>query len=364
MSADESPRDDVQEEVDGTADAAQAGADAPEAGADEAGGTADSDTEAVAGADESEEPDESDEVDEADEIDDEVEEAPAASPRPAWRTPALAATRAVVVAAVAVVGYLLVVPQTHVDRNRLAQLIIPETGISTFPGKAPQSQGEPVPGSGINSLEALNKTHPDATGIWVSQWAGTGQSASDLAAVVVVDTPSSADATKVLGDLRPQTVDRTTTGQSYTRSATFTASGVPGSQGALFASGAAQAGQPSRLASILWQQGKVVSIVEEAADANTQAQAQSMTQREAALLRSDEPGFSQKVTTYPTGPTIAWAAVAAAVLILFAGGPVLFGRRRRRRDAERQALLEAQVRGHSAIAKRRRTTASPGGRAR
>jgi hypothetical protein len=289
---------------------------------------------------------------------------PARRPRAAWRTPVFAVTRAVVVAAVATAGYLLVVPQTHTEPNRLSQLVVPETGLAAFPGKPPQSQSEPVGTSGIKSLAAAAKAHPDRTGIWVSQWAGTGNAASDGAAVVVFEAPTAADATKAVADLRPQTVDAKTTNQSFTKSASYTASGVPGSEGTLYTNNAAKAGQPSRLASILWQQGRVVGLVEEVADAGTQQQAQSLAQREAALLRAKEPGFTEKVTTYPTVATIVWWAVAGVVLVLVTGGPILIGRRRRRREAERQAMLDAQVRGHSAIAKRRRPVASPGGRVR
>jgi hypothetical protein len=265
--------------------------------------------------------------------------------------------RAVVVLVVAGVGYQLVVPTTSTVRSRLSRLVATSNGTATFAGAPSHGAEEPATNGNLAPLVAASKVHPGQTGLYVAQWTAKS-SQSDGLAVVTFLLPDAATAAKARAQLASSQLSaKALSSSGLSRTAQFTPSGVPGAAGSLF--GAAKgATAPGQAALVVWQQGRVVVLVEVAlVSGSPQADATAATQAEAAHLRTVLPGFSLSVTRYPTTASIVWIVGSVVVLLLVAGGPVAWRRRRERRERRIQEELERTIRVRGATIVRKRSGA-------
>jgi hypothetical protein len=274
-----------------------------------------------------------------------------ARPGSAGRTAAFAAGRALVVLVAATVGYQFVVPTHHVVRNRLSLLVITKPGIAAFDKTKPQAGAQDDTQTGLAALTSAAKRSPNQTGLYSVEWSPSQTSAAGVVAFLFPDAATAATAE---AELRTQQLSaKANAANSLTRTDTFTVPGAPGSAGSVFSPSSKS--EPT-LSTALLRQGRVVSLTE-VIGASSSAKADSITLavNENARLRQVAPGFTLKVTRYPTTATILWG-VGAALLAALAGlVPILWRRRRERRRLAYEAELASRVVvGGKVIVKHRR----------
>ncbi|MDQ2726591.1 MAG: hypothetical protein M3Y91_01705 [Actinomycetota bacterium] len=270
------------------------------------------------------------------------------------RTAAVAGGVAVVVVVLAAVGYQQVIPITHVDRSRLARLVVNRPGIKEFDTKPAQAVELPVAKTGLSVLESAAKKAPDTTGAYLA--VRTGGTSNHALETVAFLAPSAAVAKR----LEAQVVSSNLSAQalassSLNRLSTFTVPGAPGSAGSLYAPAAKTAGA-SQLAVTAVQEGRVVTVSEALHPTSAEGYSTSATIAEYHHLQTTLPGFSLKVVHRPLTATILWAAGAVLIALLIALSPVIVGRTRLKRRERREAEDRARGRvvpGHR-ITKRQR----------
>jgi hypothetical protein len=273
------------------------------------------------------------------------------------RTPAFVAARTVVVLVVAAVGYQLVIPQKHVDRTRLARLVVTTPGVKEFDVKPTGAAEQKATSSGLKTLEAAAKKSPSSTGVYSIEW--TGKGTKDVAGVIVFLLPDEAEAKATLAQVKAQQLGpKSYSTDSLTRSSTFTVPGVPGSSGSYYEM-TKKTATSLNLAATVFRQGDVVAVAEGIKAKDTQADTETVTRTEYAHVRTVTPGFTLSLTTRPTVASVVWIAGSVVVALLAGFAPVVVGRIRRTRRRRRQEELDRLivVRGQT-IAKRRRTSGS------
>jgi hypothetical protein len=271
------------------------------------------------------------------------------------RTPAFVVARTVVVLVVAAVGYQLVIPQKHVDRTRLAKLVVTVPGVKEFDVKPTGAAEQKAASSGVKTLEAAAKKSPNSTGVYSIEW--TGKGTKDVAGVIVFLLPDEADAKATLAQVKTQQLGaKSYSSDSLTRRSTFTVAGVPGSSGSYYEM-TKKTATSVNLAATVFRDGDVVAVAEGIKAQDTQADTETVTRSEYAHLRSVASGFTLSTTTRPTVASIVWIAGSVVVALLAGFAPLVVGQTRRRRRRRRQEELDRLivVRGQT-IAKRRRTS--------
>ncbi len=264
-----------------------------------------------------------------------------------YRTPAFAAARAVVVLAVAVVGYQAIVPTTHVIRTRLARLTVSTPGIPAYNGKPASASEQPAAQTQLKTVIAAAKQAPAATGAYAVLWQ---PSQSSFAGLAIFLLPTKAQAAATLSELRTQQLATgANASNGLTRRSTFTVSGIPGSGGAVFTPTTASSASPTTLAISVSQYGKVVAVSEVASATHAQTDATTLAVNEFAHLRQVEPGFTLKVVRRPLEGTALWAAATLALVIIVAFGPIAWKRMARRRQQRIEEELSRRLVVHGQI---------------
>ena len=258
-----------------------------------------------------------------------------------YRAPAFAAARAVVVLAVAVVGYQAVVPTTHVIRTRLARLVVGQPGVAAYNIKPSSASEQPAAQTQLKTLTAAAKRSPAATGAYAILWEPAQSSFAGLAVFLL---PTEAEASATVSELRTQQLAAgADTSSGLTRRSTFTDSGIPGSAGAVFAPTSASSAPQTTLAVSLFRYGKVVALSEVASTAHPQADTTTLAVNEFAHLRQVEPGFTLKVVRRPAVATALWAAATVVAAAIVALAPIARRRRARRRRQRLEEELSRRV---------------------
>ncbi len=304
------------------------------------------------------EPDQPDELDDGGEPDGPVEPGEPGEPfvpraDSPYRQPAFVVARAVVVLAVATVGYQAVIPTTHVVRARLAHLVLGEPGVAGYNVKPTQAAEQPAAGIPLTTVTAAAKRSPDQTGVYAIEWV---KSQTDAAGQVAFLLPSTTQAAATVPQVATAQLGATSyASNGLTRRSTFTVAGVPGSMGSLYTPSAKSKTPVPSLVITAFRYGRVVAMTELQSVAQTQEAATTITVNEYAHLRQVESGFTLKVTNRPVVASALWAAAAVALAAAAAFGPVAWGRMaaRRRRRIEQELANRVVVRGQ-VITKRRR----------
>jgi len=261
---------------------------------------------------------------------------------------------ALIVAVVAAVGYQQVIPVTHVDRARLARLVVTRPGVKEFDTKPARAAELPVAKTGLSVLESAAKKAPDTSGSYLVAWVGAGANNALESVVFLAPSPGVAER------LEAQVLSTNLSAQalassSLNRLSTFTVPGVPGSAGSLYGPSAPTAG-PSQLAVTAFQSGRVVTVTEALHPTTAKADTETATTTEYRHLQAVAPGFSLKVVHYPLTATILWVVGAVLIAVMIALSPVTVARTRQRRRDRREAEERARgslVPGHR-ITKRQR----------
>ena len=236
----------------------------------------------------------------------------------------------VLIAAAALYGQF--VPVTHVERTRLANLLIvkPPAGLGTQPTKQNEVAAADSPFSGV---QAAGKRSPNTTGSYTAEWVSP-TSASDVDQLLVSLLPSVADADSVQTEANTMYLtSKSVPAQGYTLKGPFPVPGVPGAQSAEFTS--ATAGQPP-FAAVVFRSKRAVVVaftLQTTAPGATSA-AVALSDAEYQHLLTVLPGFTLVRTTRPLVASIVYAVVALvaalAVGSLTVGGAWWLRRRRAR----------------------------------
>ncbi len=270
------------------------------------------------------------------------------------RTSAVAGGIALIVLVVAAVGYSKVISITHVDRGRLARLVVTQPAVKEFDTKPAQAAELPVAKTGLSVLEAAAQKAPNTSGSYLVAWAGAGANNALETVAFLAPSPDVAkrlEAQVVSTNLSAQALSSS----SLNRLSTFTVPGVPGSAGSFYGPSTPTAG-PSQLAITTFQNGRVVVVTEALHPTSARPDAETATTTEYRHLQSVTPGFSLKVVHHPLTATILWVAGAVLIAVMIALSPVTVARTRQRRRERREAEEWARgslVPGHR-ITKRQR----------
>jgi hypothetical protein len=254
------------------------------------------------------------------------------------------AVGAVVVLAVAAIGYDRFIPIHHVQRPRLAHLVVTNPG-PPFAAKPASSNEVPASSNPFAAYKTAAKRAPNSTGAYSVGWTGSASS-SDVASVVVSLLPSKSDATSVEAQAPTTYLGATSfKSNSYALVGPLAVPAVTGAQGATFRPTSAK-GTP-RLVVVVFQMGRyvVVDFVQRTGATAAQASATSLAQAEAQHLRQVGSGFSLVVTTWPTDASLIYGGVAVAIALITVVVPVGVSRGRRRRRLAREAVARRAVQG-------------------
>ncbi len=271
---------------------------------------------------------------------------PTPSPSP-YRRAGFSVARGLVVLAVAAVGYQLVVPDVHVERGRLARLVLSKPGVAAFNKTAPQAGEQDDTKTGVAALTAAAKRSPHQTGIYSIQWVPTQTSGVGIVAFLL---PSDATAATTLAQVRVQQESAGSFSSSgLTRTSTFTVPAVPGSSGAQYAPSSKAGASLPGLAVSAFRDGRVVALVDASTSNSTdKATVDAVTTGEYGNLHRLGSGFGLSVTRRPVVATVLWVVAAVVLAAIGALTPVV----RRRRAEKRRRAYEAEMANRVVVGRR------------
>ena len=272
--------------------------------------------------------------------------------------------RAIVVLALAGVGFALFVPQTKVDRKLLSGLVVSRTALPGLEGRHGISQSVSPSRSSFAATRNAAKKHGDSTGIYTREWYIT-TSAPPEAGLVAQLVPTAATARTVVGDVDKQlSALPTLPGLTASGPKPFEVPGVAGAHGVSFAladstgSSHATVGYAYKTA---YRVGRVVITELAVSDRPTLDTGPVATDMRngAALLARVEPGFTMLRTTVPVVAAAVYAAVAVVVAGVSLYAPevaagMLERRRERRHERDqRRAREQYLARGRRTVRRQR-----------
>ncbi len=260
------------------------------------------------------------------------------TPKPPRRKLIFSLTGVGVVLIGSVIGYLALIPQTHVVPSRLAQLVTIRPGVKAFDIKPTSSLVQPVAKSGIKPLEAAARQFPAETGIYSRIWRPSSNAAA-ATEIIAFLSPTTTTARSVYQLLNTQQLGaKSYAASSLTRRSTFQVPGIAGSSGATYSSSAKSTTATANptLGEVVFRIGRVVTLTETLSTSSAQSSVQVIARSEAAQLRSVGPGFTLAATTYPIAASSVWAIVTLVLLLIVGYLPFALPRWR-----QRQALLRS-----------------------
>ena len=264
---------------------------------------------------------------------------------------------AALVVLVSVVGYVLFVQNSHIDRKHLSSLVIEHTGVRALKPKPVEAEIVPPAKSAFAEMKKAAVTDPSQTGGFGKEWSGSTAS-GDAATQLIELLPTSVQANIVRSEaLAEYTDSKALKAADTTVTSRFTLQTVSGAFGVSFVTAKSSATTATSGTAIVYRIGRAVSVeyVQTSTGGLTRADAATIASAEHALLERGEADFTMVVTTRPFWPSViyALATLVIAGLILIVPGWVV--RRRIRRQARRdaQARHEYRARGGKALRRRR-----------
>jgi hypothetical protein len=272
------------------------------------------------------------------------------------RLRAVSASLFVLLVLLAGVGYDRWIVIRHVERTRLATLVVasPPPGYTKKPSSANQVTTQSSP---LSSYKSLATAAPSRSGAYSVSWSNPASS-TDSATILVSLLPNAAGAGKVQAQSVTQFLAAGSfNAEHYTLAGTVPVPGVPGARGAVFGPTGTATTPP--VAAVVFSTGRVQVLEllgQKGTPTSTGAAAAALARSEYTHLGQVLPGFSLEVTSVPlVASAVYWAAVVG---LLAVGVALPMGVRRARRaraDARRRAARrQHQVRG-SKIARRQAT---------
>lgn len=269
----------------------------------------------------------------------------------------LAAIVAVVFLVLAAIGYDRYVPIHHLDRSRLAELVVttPPAGFTTKPSASNQVQASSDPFSTVGSIA---KKSPSGTGAWAVSWADPA-SQNDSATILVSLLPNGAGAEQVEVQAVKAAIGRDSTFKTagYAYESAPAVPGVPGAASSVFTP-AAKATTPPE-AAVVFRAGRsqvLVLVSQTGTPAAVGTVAAGLARSEYLHVGQVLPGFSLTETHVPLTASVLYWLVAVGIVTLAVAIPLAVRRgwRRREESRRRTARRHHSVRG-SKIARRQAT---------
>lgn len=265
--------------------------------------------------------------------------------------------RVVVVVVLAGVGYALFMPQTHIDRKLLGNLVIRHTAVGSLPGKAKLAEAIAGSRSSFDVTKKAARVHPDATGLFAREWYVVSGAPPEVG-IVLQKLPTSTEARSVLRAVQVQLgTAPTLSGETASAPQPFSVPGVASAKGVSFLlSDANTRAEIGTAYTGAFQQGAAVvsELIVETSSTRDPSAAIADMQAGSALLARAEPGFSMVRTTYAFVATLVYAVVT----VVAAAGAVFlpeFMARRLRRRRERHEERELRKAREQYLARGRRT---------
>lgn len=264
---------------------------------------------------------------------------------------------AVVVLALAALGYDLFVKQSHYDTNTLAELVIPHPGVAGLKPVAMQAQVVPTASSTYPTVKKLGLYDANHTGSYGATWQGTKTAHNGLTLLADL-LPTHADARKVRAeaaklDLAPDAFSS----NHFTFLSHFSVPGVPGAVGSAYSVPASSTSTGGSASTVVFRFNRVVvsELVETGTKSLTKPDVVSVARSEYSLLQQVEPGFSMQVTTRPTGSSIVYGIVSLVLVALVLVVPSIVRRRRAVRHHRRadRARYQYRARGRRVVRRQR-----------
>lgn len=252
--------------------------------------------------------------------------------------------RSLVVLAVAGACWAAFVRDEHVDKARMATLVVRQPQLRGVQQRPAQATSLGAPTSPAPVARAA-KRQPALTGAYQIGWRSAASAHTQLSAGLLVElVPSAPLARSVVASARKQYgATRTVQGETYALTSHFAVPGVGGAQGAGYtvkASGKAVGS--AEVVTFVVDHVAVLQVVQSTGPVS-RAQVVAMARAEAARLREVAPGFSLTVTTRPVGWSIGLGAGALVVAAAAAVLPEWIAGRQQRRARRHQQQRRDRV---------------------
>jgi hypothetical protein len=269
------------------------------------------------------------------------------------RIPQLAITLTVVAS---VVGYLLLVQNSQIDRKHLSALVVQHTGVQTLKPTPVASELVAPAKSQFTEMKKAWSLDPGQTGGYGKEWSGSTAS-GDAATQLVELLPSSTQARLVRSEAIAEYSGTKALKAVHTSlTSRFTLPAVPGSFGARFVTTkSSTAAAPSGTA-IVYQVGRVVAVedIQSSSGGVTRADATQLANAEHTLLEHSEADFSMVETSRPWRLSVIYVSASLAIIGLILIVPRGVARRRIRQQDRRNAQARYGYRARGAKTMRRR----------
>jgi len=258
---------------------------------------------------------------------------------------------------VSVVGYVLFVQSSHVDRQRLSSLVIEQTGVKALKPKPVEAENVSPAKSSFAEMKKAAVTNPSQTGGFGKEWSGSTAS-GDVATQLVELLPTSAQAKTVRAEaVAEYTNSKTLKAADTTVTSRFTLPTLSGASGVSFVTAKSSTAAASSGTAIVYRIGRAVAVeyVQSSTDGLSRADATTIAEAEHALLERGEADFTMVVTSRPFWPSAIYVLATLVVvgLILIVPGWVVRRRIRKQAKREDQARYEYRARGSKALRRRR-----------
>jgi hypothetical protein len=281
------------------------------------------------------------------------------------RTPQLVAALIVVVS---VVGYVLFVQSSHIDRKHLSSLVIEHTGVKALKPKPVEAQIVPPAKSAFAEMKKAAVKDASQTGGFGKEWSGSTAS-GDAATQLIELLPTSAQAKTVRSEAVAEYTDSKALKADTTVTSRFTLPTVPGSFGVSFVTAKSSTTTAASGTAIVYRIGRAVAVeyTQSSTGGLTRADATTIANAEHALLERSEADFTMVVRARPFWPSVVYALATLVIVGLILIIPGWVSRRRIRQQARRDARARYEYRARGGKAMRRRRPpawAQPGRRTR
>jgi hypothetical protein len=256
-----------------------------------------------------------------------------------------------------VVGYVLFVQSSHIDRTHLSSLVIEHTGVGALKPKPAESELVAPAKSSFAEMKKAWSVDPSQTGGYGKEWGGSTAS-GDAATQLIQLLPSSTEAKLVRSEAVAEYSDTKTLKAAHTTlTSRFTLPKVSGAFGLNFVTAKSTTTSAASGIAIVYRIGRVVAVeyVQSSTRGLTRADATTIADAEHALLERAEANFSMVVTSRPLWPSVIYVLATLALMGLVLIVPRWVHRRRIRHQARRnaQARYEYRARGGKALRRHR-----------
>lgn len=277
--------------------------------------------------------------------------------RPTIWTRALHLAVVLLLIAVLGLGYFLIVPKHQIVKSKLSTFVPVKPLSSAYSAKPSKKTTVAASGLPFSAAASAAKSSPNQTAAYSIEWKGKAKNA--VADLLLVVTPSQADAKKVLSEAVSKYIStKGLATNSFKATSHFKVASLGDASGVTFTA----TGVKSVSASVAARQGRVVFIpVVQGSAKVVRTEAIALAKSENAVVETALRNHSFEKTTYPVTSSALYGTLGGLIIVAAFLEPTALRRFRRRQAEVRQAerTRERMVRGSKVV---RRQTSSFGTR--